>query len=32
MSRGWMRVSIGSGDDNRRFIETLDEVLALDLE
>jgi histidinol-phosphate aminotransferase len=31
MSRGWMRVSIGSGDDNRRFIETLDEVLSLDL-
>jgi histidinol-phosphate aminotransferase len=31
MSKGWMRVSVGSEDDNRRFVEVLDEVLGLDL-
>jgi histidinol-phosphate aminotransferase len=28
MSAGWMRVSVGSDEDNRRFIKTLDEVLT----
>ena len=28
MSAGWLRVTIGSGEENRRFVEALDEVLA----
>jgi histidinol-phosphate aminotransferase len=28
MSKGWMRVSVGSEADNRRFVEALDEVLG----
>lgn len=28
MSSGWMRVSVGSEEDNRRFVEALDEVRA----
>lgn len=27
MSSGWMRVTVGSEEDNRRFVEVLDEVL-----
>jgi histidinol-phosphate aminotransferase len=27
MSAGWMRVTVGSADENRRFVEALDEVL-----
>jgi histidinol-phosphate/aromatic aminotransferase/cobyric acid decarboxylase-like protein len=29
MSRGWMRVSVGSDIDNKRFIEALDQVMAI---
>jgi histidinol-phosphate aminotransferase len=29
MSGGWLRVTVGSPSDNRRFIEALDEVLAM---
>jgi histidinol-phosphate aminotransferase len=28
MSDGWVRVTIGSEQENRRFVETLDQVLA----
>lgn len=28
MSRGWLRVTVGNDSDNKRFISTLDEVLA----
>jgi histidinol-phosphate/aromatic aminotransferase/cobyric acid decarboxylase-like protein len=27
LSRGWMRVTVGSESENRRFVEVLDEVL-----
>ena len=27
LSRGWMRVTVGSEDENRRFVEVLDQVL-----
>jgi histidinol-phosphate aminotransferase len=29
MSRGWVRVTIGSEAENRRFVEVLDEVQAV---
>jgi histidinol-phosphate aminotransferase len=29
MSGGWLRVTIGNQSENRRFVEALDEVLAL---
>jgi histidinol-phosphate aminotransferase len=28
MSGGWLRVTIGSEPENRRFVEVLDEVIA----
>jgi len=28
LSRGWMRVTVGSEEENRRFVEVLDEILA----
>jgi histidinol-phosphate aminotransferase len=28
MSGGWLRVTIGSEEENRRFVDTLDQVLA----
>lgn len=31
MSDGWVRVTIGSEDENRRFVEVLDELLAADI-
>ncbi|MGH8945599.1 MAG: histidinol-phosphate transaminase [Acidimicrobiia bacterium] len=29
MSSGWMRVTVGSEEENKRFVEALDEVLAV---
>jgi histidinol-phosphate aminotransferase len=29
MSDGWLRVTIGSAKENRRFVQALDEVLTL---
>jgi histidinol-phosphate/aromatic aminotransferase/cobyric acid decarboxylase-like protein len=28
MSRGWLRVTVGNDSENKRFVATLDEVLA----
>jgi histidinol-phosphate aminotransferase len=31
MSGGWVRVTIGTEDENRRFVDVLDELLETDL-
>jgi histidinol-phosphate aminotransferase len=28
MSRGWVRVTVGTGDENKMFVAVLDEVLG----